>query len=211
MYKEGQVSNEYERAREVSRKLFLDLLKHATGEDSASVVGLIIVVEHLSEIFPDKAERFYKALNKLGSQLGTTDTYDDFIDILADGNTWQEIEQKLRERPRNGYENIGRILTYQTKSKVIQLHIPRVFTENPAELRTMFVEALSELARRIENDPKFKDIQLIKGSSWIVLDNPKLAERFGFTVIGKNPKARVAQVQMTRDKFIELYGEKSKG
>lgn len=102
---------------------------------------------------------------------------------------------------------------------IAHIHLAPASLLRPKELLRGVREGLQELARRLEEDPKFKDVSVVTASSWIVAKNPKLLERIHFTVDGpiseqmreehfQDEVREVWAAHMDRKEFLKQYGDK---
>lgn len=114
------------------------------------------------------------------------------------------------------------------------LHISEAYDESGqksdlGEKLRLLHEGFKKFAHLLQTNEKFSHIDKITAISWIVVEHPKLVERFGFTIDNSiddyesrrwEYKKRTGSIKaskilkkpgfayMTRDKFLELYGEK---
>ncbi len=131
---------------------------------------------------------------------------------------------------------INDMISFEVESaKEASLHVNEVFgedgqKENISEKMRLLHEGLAGFAALLKHDRTLKDIETITAFSWIVSEHPKLIEKFGFTIDSPNNyfqrlrsyygKNRIGGVKtekllkkpgfayITREKFLELYGEK---
>ena len=66
------------------------------------------------------------------------------------------------------------------------IHIKDMKTSTDLERLRYFEDALQKFAHLLASDSRFKDIQTITATSWIVTNAPALLEMFGFTIDHNN-------------------------
>lgn len=156
-----------------------------------------------------------------------------FEDLYRDPETAQRFHEHLRKVEREEREKIilankGIVLSPQRmlygmldedSDRVFRIHVAVAFTLEPAEKMVDFRKGMRELARIIQEDPAFANVEEIVGTSWLVGEHPSIAKRMGFHV-DKDPlppesaarfggeTRKVQRSWMSRDELIAQYGEK---
>ncbi|MEK7604441.1 MAG: hypothetical protein AAB442_01440 [Patescibacteria group bacterium] len=178
-----------------------------------------VMVARLAEVgqslFPDIQEEYADFITSvLETQFETdadltNEVAQRFATFALRSNSPEEFEKKLRihNAERSGWIPINEALSYELENEThINLHIPATFTKRPLEWSALFRHGLQELARCLVTDPTLQSVQELSGHSWIIFEQPKLAERFGFTVSDRNPSKHKALASISKSKFLELYG-----
>lgn len=68
---------------------------------------------------------------------------------------------------------------------------------------------MKELARQVTMLPELQKVETISGTSWIVVQYPRLVERLGFTIEDKPSRSlssgKPYRAYMTKEKLLEMY------
>ncbi|KKW40647.1 MAG: hypothetical protein UY91_C0038G0002 [Parcubacteria group bacterium GW2011_GWB1_55_9] len=121
----------------------------------------------------------------------------------------EDLETKLRNdaAERSGWKIINEALSYELgPNNEVNLHVPKIFTKKPLEMYRLFNDGLRLLATQLKTEPGLKDIEQIVGYSWIIFEHPGLIEKMGFTLDERDGKKKGSLAFMSRDDFIERYG-----
>jgi hypothetical protein len=76
------------------------------------------------------------------------------------------------------------------------------------EFLRMYESGLSELAKRMTNDPELHTMTQVVAASWIVYKNPGLLRKMGFTITNRSDEERLGVAVMSRKDFLEKYAPK---
>ncbi|PJE76980.1 hypothetical protein COV05_02200 [Candidatus Uhrbacteria bacterium CG10_big_fil_rev_8_21_14_0_10_48_16] len=181
------------------------------------------ILEQMDEMLRHKDERFSEELSEKLSAL--------FEAMYRDPETAERFHEHLRQQEREDRERIvehakgvslspeGMLygLLDAPDNTTFRIHVATALTLDFKEILVDFRQGMRELARLIQHDPAYKDVQKIAGTSWIVGEHPRVAERMGFHVdpdplppedmvhFGGETR-RVQNSWMTRDELIEKYG-----
>ena len=118
-----------------------------------------------------------------------------------------EASEKTRFLSSLAYpDSLNEILAYDViqYSGRIELHIPPTITDSPLKLRTLFIDGLKKLAKKVKEKESMRDIREIGGTSWIIKDYKKLVESLGFII--ENESQYWATAAMSREDLLRLYG-----
>jgi hypothetical protein len=114
---------------------------------------------------------------------------------------------QIEEISRRDRKMLNRLVEYVIEEDEVALHIPLTLLENGIELRTLFIEALRELAQRMKQDPDLQNINKITAASWMIYRLPdKYLEAIGFSNIERYEKDATGSAEMTREVLLEKYG-----
>lgn len=103
---------------------------------------------------------------------------------------------------------LNRLVEYEIDNDVVRLHIPLTLLDNGIELRTIFVEALKELAKRFKEDSVLQTVKRIDANSWMIYRIPdKYLEKIGFSNIERYEKDQTGSAEMSREVLLEKYGQ----
>ena len=114
----------------------------------------------------------------------------------------------------NGLTLVNEALAFGPDHKYLEgtsltLHLPPL-PEGVWEIEKLWREGLAQLAVLIKEDPSLGEVEMIRGASWIPYSNPSIFEKLGFTVSSRDDEAKIAEVQMWKEKLFELYLPKGK-
>ncbi|MBX4199107.1 hypothetical protein KW800_02415 [Candidatus Parcubacteria bacterium] len=136
---------------------------------------------------------------------------DTTIKFLASHFEAEDFGQRVGERfvDSLNLEPINQAIAYKLSGEHgshLELHIPTVITDNPMELRTLVFQGLKKLAEELQSNEKLANVEKLTGATWIAKQYPRLAEALGFEI--KQTGQIAAMVEISRDKFLERYGQK---
>lgn len=140
----------------------------------------------------------------------------ELFDFFNENLTPVELEELSRDNfVSSGKKPINHFMYYEIEKKnenenLLQLHVPTTVEENPKKLLILFKDGLSKLAEQLVSNPEMKNVTEIFGQSWLVFYQKEFFERAGFTVDPEtiDEKTKEATVKISREKLIELYGNK---
>ena len=81
--------------------------------------------------------------------------------------------------------SVSKVLGYGYHDGKVHLHIAPASTMSPVEMLRDVKSGFKALAADLQAKDGLHDAEEITATSWIVAKNPRLLERFGFTVHGK--------------------------
>jgi hypothetical protein len=122
-----------------------------------------------------------------------------------------ELFEQEENQKKEVLVRVNELLSYGISGDNIHIHaIPNDKVENAL---SKFSEGLQELAGVVEKHP---EIKVIRATSWIVAQYPKIIERFGFTLDGEineeirekhfeNEQRKIWMAHMTREDFLHRY------
>lgn len=127
--------------------------------------------------------------------------------FVSERTTLEEIESRLKmfAQTENKQEILNRLLTYEVVKKELRLHIPPVFLDSPLEMRKLFVEGMSKLAEKLQQDLSLAEIEDISGSSWIIYKYPELIKSAGFEVVSRNEANQSSRAKISKENLIKTY------
>ncbi len=175
---------------------------------------LDMIQQNATETLPEKAEEIEQLIHNLEN----SNFQNDFElrealsislgDFLSKNFSPTELGERFRENlaKQSGWETANRILMFGVYNDEAHLHIAPVFSESAAEVKRLFLEGLRVLANLLKSDSRLQNIRVITGQSWIVYEHHKLLERMGFNITKLDEAEKVGWAEITKEKFIELYG-----
>lgn len=123
---------------------------------------------------------------------------------------------------RHDFTPLNEVLSYGLTEDGYVAHIHLAPATDIKNLRTVVVDGLRELARRITADPEgFVHLDRIAASSWIITEHPRIMEKLGFTIDGpvseesaerarQHGESRPAtRAHIDRADFLARYGSAS--
>jgi|SRR3989339_289217 len=154
--------------------------------------GLEQYMKTIKEVAPDKENELLEVYSSVAEK--SSEDVEKFVlfasekmtDFFVANFSFEEIE----EWSRRGKKMLNRLIEYNINDEKVEIHVPLTLVGNAIELRSLFVDALSKLADKCQNDPEFKDTKKVYAQSWIVYKVRKSLERLGFTVVELNRENR---------------------
>lgn len=132
--------------------------------------------------------------------------------ILSPHYSLQDIEKGFKPGFEHGdrMERINRMLdvefAQEADTKYLRLHMPILFTQNPIELKKLFVEGLKIIAQKIKSEEKYKDSSGLVGYSTLIYEYPSIVENLGFIITSRDESKGAAEMTMRIDTLLHLYG-----
>ena len=119
---------------------------------------------------------------------------------------------------RKNFTALNEVLSYGLTEDGERVHIHLSPATNQPRLRSLVFDGLRELARQIREQPeKFKKLEAITATSWIVAEHPEAMQRLGFSVEGpiteefrqrhfKSEERDIDRASISKGDFLARYG-----
>lgn len=179
------------------------------NEPENRVTELKTLVEPYFSVSPNlDKEKLFAALDELN---GVTDR-DVFVQkafdiLLPVTNTKfqypREFEALQREQhyERNpSFIKINQLLSVDKEDEVLNLHVPPNETTPLRDKIQMLTEGMKQIAELVQHDQSIKEV---RGTSWIITQNPGLIEKLGFTVDDISKESGEAHI--SREDLLKKY------
>lgn len=96
---------------------------------------------------------------------------------------------------------INDLVYVEVKDLELSINIHNAKSMESSKKMRLFRQSLVAIAEKLKNDPDFANVENITMKSWIIEEHPKLAERYGFDLVG------IDKGIIKRDKFIDRYSK----
>ena len=119
-----------------------------------------------------------------------------------------ELEEKFKEfnlKKSNNLE-LNRLFTYKinNEGKLLSLHSPIIFENNPVKIKKLIEDGMSVLSEKLKTEPGLREIEKIEAKSTIFFDHPDLLENYGFEVTEKEEASKIYTVTVSKNKFLNI-------
>ncbi|MBP9821939.1 MAG: hypothetical protein KBC81_00600 [Candidatus Pacebacteria bacterium] len=200
---------------------FLNMLKRAReeypDEDKSIVLGHGVekFFYHLEQVVPDRVGEI-REIRKTIEDSGVVekDSLTKLIasrvsDFLISNYTPDQIEGLARRYGLHRNTELNRLVTYEVVGDTVALHIPITFIKGRKEILNLFKDAMGKLAIMLQTDPKLNRVTKITGISPVIFEAERATKSFGFDITFIDEKKKTGGAEITREKLIELYGNKN--
>ncbi len=117
-------------------------------------------------------------------------------------NDFEKLNRESIKNTDNKANFVNDILYYELADGAITLHLLPSKTLGASKIRSLFIDGLKEVAKKVDADPSIKEVY---ASSWIIARSPELAERFGFQIIKVDKEKGSGSGTIPREEFLKRY------
>lgn len=133
------------------------------------------------------------------------------INLIAQHLTLKDVEHRMLERFKKrhpDYMIVGRGLACEIRGNELMLHVPTTFFESSKIALETYAESFAKLAKLLQEDPQFKEIEKIVGISDLVEEKRFLLAKNGFYVpLDENKKATTNVATISKEDFLRLHSK----
>lgn len=215
---EGKVEKEFQ--SHLKEMILRRLQKSQTGEEQENGEEEEDFVrdlsQRLSRYFPEYTEGFAEISGMLGQGplVGEKNLIAEQLarstsKLLLSRLSPRQVDDRFRDViiKERGWYFVNELCAYEIEGDDVILHVPPTFSRSILETAALFQAGLREFAAQLQTNEDLKKVHSVTGTSWIAFKHKKALQNVGWTIVFEDADAEEATAQMSREKFIETYGE----